>query len=528
MSLSRFLVPIALAVILGVPFLIRPRVVEEPRDAERLVIITPHGDQIRSEFAAAFDRWHHEHFGKSVVIDWRVPGGTTEIRRQLQAVYTRALSTGNIKPDGTLVGEPMPFDLLFGGGSYEHSQMKKGVTAVPPGGEKAVPLSISVPPGFEQARLDEWYGKNEVGAALLYDKEQYWLGNALSGFGIAFNRDALRHVGMEDPRGWDDLANPKLDGWIGLADPRASGSVATTFESILYARGWDEGWKLLRGMSANARSFANSSPKVPIDIGAGEVAAGLSIDYYGRYESQSMMKPGETPLTARVGYFDPPGETMIDPDPVSLMRCGPNPTVAKRFIEFLLTEEGQALWDFRARGDSSGTRDSESGLSAEPESRGTALGPARFELRRLPIRRVMYEKYADRLIDRVNPYEIATKTKSKNWRDAIGLLMAAFSIEIHDEQVAAWRALNRARTVNHPDLARLEELFYAMPTHEVTLMKDGGKAEVKVLPLNEENYATIAADWSAARKTGRIDSIRVGYLEFFRKNYKEIVASVRD
>ena len=50
-----------------------------------LVIVTPHVEQIRLEFAAAFDAWHRANHGRGVRIDWRVPGGTSEIVKQIEA-----------------------------------------------------------------------------------------------------------------------------------------------------------------------------------------------------------------------------------------------------------------------------------------------------------------------------------------------------------------------------------------------------------------------------------------------------------
>ncbi len=519
MNLYRVFVLLSFAVVLGVPFAFRPTEAKVPAGAERLVIITPHGDPIRTEFSIAFDRWHRARFNVPAVIDWRVPGGTSEIRKQLQAIYTRAVRDGQIKPDGSLAFGSMPFDLLYGGGTFEHGQMKRGVKAIPPGGDKEVSVPIAAPAGFEQAQLDEWFGENAVGSGLLYEPEQYWIGTALSGFGIAFNRDVLKRLSLPEPRSWEHLTDARYVGWLGLADPRASGSVLTTFESIMNEYGWERGWRTLRAMGANARYFANSSPKVPLDVGSGDAAAGLAIDYYGRYESQALMKPGETPETARVGYIDPPGEVFIDTDPITLLRGGANPIIAKRFIEFTLTEEGQALWNFPVKsGDSSLSLPQAS--SPKPQAQ---LGPEQYELRRMPVRRMMYEKHAGVMIDKVNPFEIASTTKPKGWREAIGLMMGAFSIDIHPEQVAAWRALNSAKAAAHPRAAEMEQLFYSMPTHRLTVKNADGTSETKELPLNPENYKAIAADWADAKKTGRLDSIRVRYMAFFRAQYAAIV-----
>ena len=47
-------------------------------DAERqLVIVTPHNEQIRSEFEHAFEHWHRRTFDEPVDVVWSVPGGTS-------------------------------------------------------------------------------------------------------------------------------------------------------------------------------------------------------------------------------------------------------------------------------------------------------------------------------------------------------------------------------------------------------------------------------------------------------------------
>lgn len=498
----------ALLLLLGVPLALRRAPERVPEGGLRLVIITPHNEQIRSEFGRAFNEWHREKFGEPVVIDWRNPGGTSEIRRVLESQYVDAVARGRLRPDGTLApgAEPLPYDLFFGGGTYEHAQTKSGVTATPPGADKPVRVPLSTPAGFEQGRLDEWFGENRIGPDKLYDPEQYWIGTALSGFGIMFNRDVLRALGVDEPDSFSDMTDPRLEGWIALADPRASGSVATLYDSILNTYGWERGWRTLRAMSANARYLANSSSKVPIDVSNGEAAMGVAIDFYGRYQAQAVMRPGETAATSRVGYVDPPGEVFIDADPISLLAGGPSPVLARRFIEFTLTEKAQSLWQFP----------SHESLGGAPAD---GLGPARFELRRMPVRRLMYERYADRMVDRVQPFDAASPTPSRGWRSAVSPMMSAFSTDIHHDQAAAWRAMHRAREsgASPETLAEMDRLFYAMPSHT---MPDGS-----VLEFNEQNYRAIRNEWRDAGKDGRPswDAMRLGYTLFFRDNYRQIV-----
>ncbi|MDX2147701.1 MAG: extracellular solute-binding protein [Planctomycetota bacterium] len=482
--------------------------------ASKIVIVTPHVAQIRFEFERGFARWLRATGRDPVSIDWRTPGGTSEIIKQLEAVYSAAIKSGAIAPDGSCPPGTVPVDLAFGGGSFDHGRLKAGVSVLLPAQDanpRDVKLSMSVPAGFSQQQLDEWFGENAIGAQAVYDPEQHWIGTALSSFGIVYNRELYRdELMIPEPTSFEDLARPELAGWLALADPRQSGSLTTTLDSILSSLGWDEGWKLLRAMGANTRYFTNASIKPPIDVSQGEAAAGLAIDFYGRGQAQAIALPGQSPAEVRVAYVEPAGRVYVDADPISLLRGGPRPELARLFIEFLLTPEGQAIWNYRARTDPA--------HAANPKAAdGMPAGPERYELRRLPVRRMMYDPsgpFYAALIDQINPYTLASNTKTAGWRSAIGLMMGAFSIDTADEQRAAWRALIRAeRQANLPQerLQQLRAEFFSFPPHTLS---DGS-----TLDFTQANFKAIRDDW---RKPGVQARARVEYTEYFRQTYERI------
>jgi iron(III) transport system substrate-binding protein len=506
-TLPRVLIFLALVVVLGVPFALRPRAERDGNDAgtPTLIVVSPHVQQIRREVSAGFSRWHQARHGTPARIDWRTPGGTSEIVKQLEAQYLAAIKGGRYRVEGSadaaqVVMEPgtIGFDVMLGGGSFDHGRLKQGVKAKVAGGEaREMAVPMSEPAGFPQATLDGWYGENSIGAQQLYDPEQYWLGTALSSFGIVYSRDVLRDLGLSEPRSFADLTDPRYQGWIALADPRQSGSITTAFDAILNNYGWDKGWRTLREMTANARYFTNSSTKPPIDVSAGEAAAGLAIDFYGRTQGQSILEPGQSPEESRVAYVDPAGEVYIDADPVSILRGGPHPELSRRFVEYMLTEEAQAVWQFRVRGED-----------------GEGLGPEVYELRRMPVRRLMYEKYMDRFVDKVNPFELASDVGPKGWRPAIGLMMGAFAIDTAEEQREAWRALNQARGLQgfpSDALAEMERAFYAWPA------TPGGGKDLEFTP---ENFKAIRDAWRDPQAQARQ---RIAYTRFFDEHYRRVI-----
>lgn len=452
--MGRWLPIVGLVLLLAAPFAFRPATEVPDGTARRIVIVTPHNEQIRSEFGRAFEAWHEATYGESVRVEWSTPGGTSEIRKLLLSEYTAALEDG-LPPGGNA-------DLLWGGGSYEFGLLAKPIEIEVDGDARATTVLARL--DLDDATLAAVYGDGVIAGDPLFDAGRRWFGTALSSFGIVYNRDALRLLDVTEPGTWQDLCDPGYLGWLTMVDPGMSGSVTTAFDAILQRRGWIDGWRILRRMAANAHSFAGSSTSGPLDAAAGEAAAAVCIDFYGRYEAQrtrdAAIRAGleSRDAVGRIGYVDPPGETVIDPDPIAMLTGAPEPAMAQRFIEFVLSVDGQALWQFP--------------VATE------GLGPRRFELRRLPIRRDLYRDHFDRFVDRVDPWTIATPVASPNraMRSFIAPIFRGIALDQPERLREAWRAiadhpsyptdagpLVTADTVEDPTLRGMLERFDAMP-----------------------------------------------------------------
>ena len=82
---TRIVIPLIVLVLVVLPLAFRRDTIEIPDDATKLVIVSPHNEQIRYEFGRAFELWHVEEHGEPVNVVWATPGGTSEIRRMLHA-----------------------------------------------------------------------------------------------------------------------------------------------------------------------------------------------------------------------------------------------------------------------------------------------------------------------------------------------------------------------------------------------------------------------------------------------------------
>lgn len=416
-----------LALIVGLPLAMRREIgTVSPDEADdRVIIISPHNETIRREFAHAFGEWWKARTGRTIYVDWRIPGGASEIRMVLDAGYKAADESGR---------GGVGMDVYFGGGEPDFSrQAREG---------RLVPLEV-----FK--RHPEWFGPDRIvpptytGEAY-FPTDQVWVGACLSQFGIAYNPEVLARLKVPVPRRWDDLGDPRLAGALALADPTKSGSVARAFELLVQgqmqhaladkslppaeaaSRGWENGLKLILRLGANARYFTDSASKIPHDVGQGDAAAGMCIDFYGRSYHEELLKADGG---SRVDWIGPEGGGTYSADPIAVLKGAPHPQIAQDFVEFVLSPEGQRLWF---------------GKPGAPD------GPKERALHRLPIRRDVYtpEAVGNATIT-LNPYaDTGTFTYNRDLTGKAFKTIAQFvriaCIDSHEELKEAWNAMRAA------------------------------------------------------------------------------------
>jgi len=484
-------------------------------DQLTLVVISPHSEQIEYEFGRGFSQWHERHFGQAVRVDWRNVGGSSQIARFLNSRFDAAFDrywrqkhgrslpvldwarpekiddpklraqAQRIRTELLASEAGIGIDVYFGGGMYDHDRAKARGQTVP------VQLDASI---AEQIPAS-------LGGDRLYDPNGYWWGAALSSFGILYNRQVLGQLGVDPPQRWADLADGRLFRQIALADPRFSGSAMKGFEMILQAamqrqlakagtdraealqRGWMEGLALIRRLGANARYFTDSSSKIAHELSAGNAAAGMVIDFYGASQIQYC---GSDVL----GYVNPTGGTSFSPDPISVLRGAPHRQLAQRFVHYVLSVDGQMLWDLPV-----GFVDPKTGRR----------GPIRYALRRLPINEEVYELYGEDLLEGLNPYGTGRQLLHYDSKltgrlfNLLRALIGAMCVDEHDLLQRAWR------TILDADRARRKQLsaaFDALPISYQEAMETAGQLSDPI----------------------RAYQLRRRWRGFFRGRYRSVVA----
>ncbi|MBM3872991.1 MAG: ABC transporter substrate-binding protein [Verrucomicrobia bacterium] len=494
---KRALIVAVLAATVALPFVLRPPKAERGRVDETLVIITPHNEAIRHEYARGFRHWYRERTGKNVFIDWRVIGGTSEIARFLEGEYATAFQNhwsrklgrpwslalqsgftshrlGSDAPAEVLEARRLflesnlgcGIDVFFGGGTFDFIRQAQAGRIVDSG------VLRRHPEWFTDAVIPQTFAGEEY-----WDRDGRWIGTVLSAYGMVFNRESLRRLGFPgEPTRWEDLADPRLRGEVALADPTKSGSIAKAFENIIQQQmqrrlhelerekpsvsaaeregeavteGWKAGLRLIQLAGANARYFTDTSQKPPIDVATGNCAIGLCIDFYGRQQEEAVRRRDGSD---RVGYVSPVGGTVSSVDPIALLRGAPNRPVAEAFIDYVLSIEGQKLWNFRV---------------------GAPGGPERFALRRLPVRRDFYGHSEwkavrsdpdDRPFESNDPLVYRAAWTGGLFRE-MAFIIRVMCLDPHTELTRAWTAILAApperRAAALAVLQDLEPVAYA-------------------------------------------------------------------
>ena len=536
--LKRALILAALAAIVALPFGLRPGRVAPARADDTVVIITPHNEAIRYEYGRGFAAWYRARTGRRVAIDWRMAGGTSDIARFLEGEYVAAFEyywtrklgrpwsaaiQAGFQSDRLAVVAPAMvrearaaflasevgcgIDVFFGGGTYDVEKQAQAGRLIDSG------LLQAHPDWFLDTAIPRRYGGEDY-----WQEGGLWFGNVLSSYGILFNRDSLQRLRVaHEPAQWSDLADPRLAGEVGLADPTKSGSVAKAFENIIQQQmqqrlraleraapvaavrereeqavreGWREGLRLIQRIGANARYFTDTSQKPPIDVAAGDCAAGLCIDFYGRQQQEAVRRRGHS---GRVGYVSPAGGSVASVDPIALLRGTRHRAVAVAFIEYTLSLEGQKLWNFQP---------------------GTPGGPERFVLRRLPVRRDFYAREEWKSLrsdpeespyDQRDPLVYREAWTGRIFRE-MALVIRVMCQDTHAELAETWRAIIAA-----PEPRKAKALAALQDLPAVAYERAGG----------EIHHALTAKD--------KVEEVRLAgeLADGFRRDYARAAAIAR-
>jgi len=158
--------------------------------------------------------------------------------------------------------------------------------------------------------------------------------------GWAVNEGLLKKLGKPMPKTWDDLAKPDYKGLIAVANPNTSGTAYTELVTILLMKGEEKGWDYLAKLHKNTSQYTKSGSAPGQLAGRGEVAIAIV------FLHDAVMYADEGFPVKPVAPEDGTGYEIGG---LSLIKGAPHMANAKKFIDWALTPEVQAIAkDFRS------------------------------------------------------------------------------------------------------------------------------------------------------------------------------------
>ncbi len=158
-------------------------------------------------------------------------------------------------------------------------------------------------------------------------KTETAVAQGVSALAIAWNPAS----GTPRPSEWADLAKPEYRDLVNLPDPAQSGA---TFELVAALSG-SQGWDLFEGLASNGAIVAGANAEAlnPVLQGAKAAVFG-AVDYI----SLNGKAKGES-----IEVIFPESGTVIAPRPVMILNWSKNQDDAKKFVDYILSDAGQAI-----------------------------------------------------------------------------------------------------------------------------------------------------------------------------------------
>ncbi|WP_413697828.1 ABC transporter substrate-binding protein [Pseudovibrio sp. SPO723] len=223
-----------------------------------------------------------------IKVDW-VRDGTTKIMAKLRAEF----AAGNPKPDVLLIADIVTMEGL----------KREG---------RLAPVE-----GLDLSAYDK----------ALYDADNHYFSTKLITTGIVYNTNS-----DVKPTSWKDLVSPELKGLVAMPSPLTSGAATIHMEALTQnpALGWD----YYSALAANDVKPQGGNGGTFKAVAGGEKMAGVVVDF---------LPIREKAKGSPVEFVFPEEGVSAVTEPVAVLSTANNPSAAAKFVEFLLSEEGQKL-----------------------------------------------------------------------------------------------------------------------------------------------------------------------------------------
>ncbi len=168
------------------------------------------------------------------------------------------------------------------------------------------------------------------------DPEGYWVGFYLGAIGFGTNTEHLKQLKVDPPKSWYDLLKPEFKGRIAVAYPYTSGTAYTILAALVAVMGEDKAFEYWKKLDKQIHHYTKSGSAPVTEAGLGEVT--IAIAFAHDIIAKGIAKGYPLVLTFPV---EPTGYEI---GAMSIIKGGPEPELAGKFIDWMLSTEAQSLF----------------------------------------------------------------------------------------------------------------------------------------------------------------------------------------
>jgi iron(III) transport system substrate-binding protein len=155
-----------------------------------------------------------------------------------------------------------------------------------------------------------------------------------SAIGFGWNTELLKKKKLPEPKCWADMIKPIYKGEIEISHPASSGTAYTILAGLVQLMGENQAFDYMKALHRNVTQYTRSGTAQAPNVGKGEVAVGISF-IFGFDAWRHNKYPVATTAPCEGTSYEIGG--------IALVKGSRNPDGARRYYDWLMSPEGQAI-----------------------------------------------------------------------------------------------------------------------------------------------------------------------------------------
>ena len=177
----------------------------------------------------------------------------------------------------------------------------------------------------------------DLASPMYRDADGYWYGIYKGILGFMVNSEELTRLGLEAPKGWNDLLKPEYKDLIWMSNPNTAGTAKLIINTMVQLKGHDDAMAYFVELDKNIQQYTKSGSGPSKKVGIGECVIGIGFLHDGITQILSGYD--------NIALVIPEEGTSFEIGATAIFEGCEHPNAAKLWIEYALSPECVELAD---------------------------------------------------------------------------------------------------------------------------------------------------------------------------------------